>query len=182
MQTHITPFVDYVSPEWGLPGTRYFRCAPMTATIAVEACASNWRASLERDSERLLKCRSCPVGAVHAGDTAASLSPLRGMRICSRCVTGTTRLIHEWLCVSCYNREREHIAGRNAKGKAPSRMAPLHRRAIKIVEAGVPRILARDLTTGMEELMVAALRDSRNSVAFGFNGRPSARYGQGVLW
>lgn len=182
MQMQTQPLVSYVAPDWGMPGVRYFRCEPMAATLATGACASNWRASLERDSERLMKCRTCPIGAVHAGDTAASLSPLRGARICSRCVTGTTRLIHEWLCVSCYNREREFMAGRNAKGRVPTRMAPLHRRALKVVEAGSTRILARDLTAGLEELMAAALRDSKRSATFAFNGRASARFAQGVLW
>ena len=174
--------VRYVAPEWGLPGVRYFRCEPMASTLAVQACAANWRASHERESERLMKCRTCPVGAVHAGDTAASLSPLRGTKVCSRCLTGTVRLVLGWLCVSCYNREREFAAGRNAKGKVPTRMRPLHRRTLLVVEAGAARILARDMTATLEELMVAALRDSTRVVVFGFNGRPAVQYAQGGLW
>lgn len=174
--------VHYFTPDWGREGVRYFRCLPMAATLATEACAGNWRASNERDAERLLKCRTCPVGAIHAGDTAASMSPLRGTRICSRCLIGTTRLIHSWLCVSCYNREREWRAGRNAKGKIPSRMLPLHRRTLKVVEAGAVRIAERDLTVSLEELMAAELRDSRKAVVFAFNGATAARFPQVALW
>lgn len=154
----------------------------MAATLAVEACASNWRASHEPGGERLFKCRICPVGAVHAGDTAASLSPLRGARICSRDQNGTTRLIHGWLCVSCYNREREWVAGRNAKGKAPTKMQPLHRRTLRVVEGGHARLVSRDLTASLEELMAATLRDSSKVVTFAFNGAAAAHYAQGRLW
>lgn len=174
--------VRYEAPAWGMPGVRYFRCEPMAATLGTEACAANWRASNERDAERLMKCRTCPVGAVHAGETAASMSPLRGTKVCSRCLCGTTRLIHGWLCVSCYNREREWMAGRNAKGKAPVRMQPLHRRTLKVVEAGDARVIHRDLTMGLEELMAAALRESRKSVVFAFNGATAARFPQVALW
>ena len=174
--------VTYLRPAWGLPGARYFRCEPMSATLAVDACAANWRQSHEPGGERLFRCRVCPVGAVHAGDTAASLSPLRGTRICSRCQVGTTRLIHTWLCVSCYNREREYVLGRNARGKAPTLMQPLHRRSLKVVESGAGRVLSRDLTATQEELMAAALRDSDRAVVFAFNGGPSARFAQAALW
>ena len=174
--------VDYMTPDWGVPGVRYFRCAPMSATIAVDACAANWRASHGDSAERLHKCRVCPVGAVHAGDTMASLSPLRGSKVCSRCGTGTTRLVHAWLCVSCYNREREWTIQRNAKGQRPTRMAPLHRRSLLLLEAGGARVFGRDLTASTEELMVAALRDSDRAVQFAFNGRAAAQFSQGRLW
>jgi len=175
--------VDYIKPTWGKPDQRYFRCQPMAATLATEACGSNWRASHEPGAERLLSCRVCPIGAVHAGETDASLSPLRGTKTCSRCALGTTRLIGGWLCVSCYNREREMRIGRNARGKAPSCMPPLMRRTLCMVEAGgLVKRLSRGLTMDTEELMVAALRDSDRTVRFCFNGRASAHYAQEVLF
>lgn len=174
--------VAYLQPEWGQPGVRYFRCVPMSATLATEACALNWRASHEPGGERLFKCRVCPVGAVHAGETAASLSPMRGASICSRCQEGTTRLIQGWLCVSCYNRELERKRGRNAKGKVPTKIPPLHARTLALVEGGVARRLSRPATLDLVELMAAALRDSSQTVAFCFNGRASMLYAQGRLW
>jgi hypothetical protein len=178
----MSSMVSYQSPEWALPGVRYFRCEPMAATLAIGACAANWRQSHEPGGERLFKCRVCPVGAVHAGDTTASLSPLRGAKICSRCQVGSTRLVYTWLCVSCYNREREWVQGRNAKGKKPTRMQPLHRRTLKVVEAGASRLVTRDLTASQDELMAAALRDSDRAVVFAFNGAPAARFAQAALW
>lgn len=174
--------VAYVQPSWGLPGVRYFRCEALAATIAVKACETNWRASHGTDAERLWKCRTCPVGAVHAGETAASLSPLRGAKVCSRCQTGTTRLIRSWLCVSCYNRELEYVAKRNAKGKMPTKIGTLHRRSLRVTEGGVTRVLSRDLTSTMEEMVFGALRDCKRVATFSFNGAPSARYNQASLW
>lgn len=186
MGTHYTQprpsLVQYIEPEWGMPGARYFRCEPMAATITTQACAANWRASCDRESERLMKCRTCPVGAIHAGETAASLSPLRGATICSRCLVGSSRLVRGWLCVSCYNREREYLAGRNAKGKAPIKMLPLHRRTLRVIENGQARHVSREHTATLEELMAATLRDSAKTVVFAFNGGPSAKFSQGVLW
>lgn len=174
--------VAYVQPSWGLPGVRYFICAPLAATMAVGACEANWRASHGPAAERLWKCKTCPVGAIHAGETAASLSPLRGSKVCSRCQTGTTRMIGGWLCVSCYNREREFVAGRDARGKAPIKASLLHRRTVRVTEAGVTRVLARDLTGSMEELVFGALRDCKRVATFSFNGSALARYSQASLW
>lgn len=175
--------VAYIEPEWGAPGARYFRCLPLASTLSTDACARNWRASLEQlDGGRLYRCMTCPVGAVHAGETAASLSPLRGAKLCARCQTGSTRIISGWLCVSCYNREREFVLQRNARGKPPVGMAPLHRRALRVIEAGEARVVDRGLTLDLAELMVAALRDSRRAVTFVFDGRQAARFGQPGLW
>lgn len=175
--------VAYLQPDWGMPGARYFRCQPLASTLSTDACARNWRASLDQDSGgRLHKCRTCPVGAVHAGETAASLSPLRGAKLCARCQTGSTRIISGWLCVSCYNREREFVLQRNARGRPPVGMPPLHRRALRVIEDGEARTVDRGLTVDLAELMTAALRDSRRSVVFVFDGRPAARFGQVALW
>lgn len=175
--------VEYINPPWGKPGDRYFRCSAMAATLATDACGANWRASHEPGAERLLACRVCPIGAVHAGETDASLSPLRGTKTCSRCGLGTTRLIGSWLCVSCYNREREYRLGRNARGKVPSCMPVLMRRTLCMVESsGLVKRLSRDMTVDTEELMIAALRDNDRTVMFCFNGRSSAHYAQAVLF
>lgn len=181
--TQNSSMVNYVTPVWGLAGQRYFGCQALAATLTTTACASNWRSSNEPGAERLMPCRSCPIGQAHAGDTDASTSPLRGARVCSRCLAGTMRLINGWLCVSCYNREREYIAGRNAKGRRPTRMATLDRRELKVFEFGVgARTMARALTVGLEEIMAAALRESSHRVVFAFDGHPAARYRQQTLW
>src|SRR5690606_2664063 len=41
-------------------------------------------------------------------------------RPCTRCEVGSFRLVSGRLCPSCYNRQREWIVGRNAKGGKPT--------------------------------------------------------------
>jgi len=93
---------------------RFFDCSRLHAGLTTSACSEMWRAANEGRSERYTACRSCFVGATHAGVSNASRSPIRGALVCARCARGATRLIHRNLCVSCFNREREMIKGRNA--------------------------------------------------------------------
>lgn len=173
--------VKYFTVE-AAPHLQMFRCTPMAATLSVGACAANWRAAHDDLPERLFKCRTCPLGALHAGETAASMSPLRGATICGRCHRGAVRLIGAHLCVSCFNREREVIKGFNAKGKKPVKLARLHRRALRVFEGGEPRVIARDLTAHHEELVVKALRDCKRHVVFAWDPVKPALIGQGRLW
>lgn len=173
--------VDYFRIE-AAPHLEFFRCERMSASLSTIACASNWRQAHDAEAERLFKCRTCPVGAVHAGETAASLSPLRGAMICSRCHRGATKLVRGHLCVPCYNREGEIIKGKNAKGSAPVKLAPLHRRSIRVLEGGEPRMFARPLTANIEELMVTALRDCRRQVIFTWDHNKPALFAQRRLF
>lgn len=169
--------ISYQQITGAPPGRLYFRCEPLCATLSVEACAGNWRRAQDNSDDRIgsLRCRACPTGAVHAGETAANLWYGRGQTICSRCHRGATRLIGGWLCVSCYNREREWVKGRNARGQAPSKMPPLARREIRVFEAGRRRLVSREHTQSAAELIVSTLRDSRESVVFAFTGAPVGR-------
>jgi hypothetical protein len=158
----------------------FFRCERMRATLSVESCAANWRAGNDQHDERRSSCRSCPIGAAHAGEEQASLSPIKGTLICSRCHRMSSRgwLIGKWLCVSCWNREREWVRGRNAKGNRPSKMPRLDPRSVRIVEAGEPRTIYRQLTQSSLELVVGALRDCRGTVAFTSNPNAAAQFPQ----
>ncbi|MEY8688380.1 MAG: hypothetical protein AB9M53_00690 [Leptothrix sp. (in: b-proteobacteria)] len=170
----------YFTPDWAPTGVRYFRCERLQATLTPDACSINWRRASEGAA---LRCRGCPVGPEHSGEAQANTSPLRGQMVCARCQRGATRLVTGWLCVSCWNREREFKLGKNARGSYPSRMQPLDPRSIAYTEAGEPATFKRPHTTGREELMVGLLRDSAGALAFHFNGRanlPAVR--QGNLW
>jgi hypothetical protein len=159
--------VDYFTrPE--VPGRNYFRCERMRATISTEACAGFWRGSnggghCERDT-----CLRCPIGAMHAGEAQASTSPLRLAPICARCHRPSSRLIGGMRCVSCYNRERELLRGRNAKGTAPVKLTCLARRRVRYMAGDEPCSLVVQHSLDTDELVVAALRDSSNRVRFGF--------------
>lgn len=165
-----------------LPGVQMFRCERHHATMQPKRCADMWRQANGRGApERLDACRNCPIGAEHAGVREISLSPLRGMSICARCHQGATRLIRGHLCVSCYNRQREYLLGRNARGSAPKMHPPLHPLEIRFKAGGELRSLAVAHATGPDELVVAALRDTGQQVTFGFRGtRP--RFVQGELF
>ncbi|SAK98445.1 hypothetical protein AWB80_07521 [Caballeronia pedi] len=170
----------YELPE--LPGKKFFRCDRYNANLSTETCADNWRAGNHEGIESRLRCKVCPLGALHAGETAASMSPLKGMLICGRCHTGAARLIAKHLCVSCYNRQREYVIGRNAKGTRPTKLAPLDARRIRYMSGNSPKILALNLSVDTEELIITALRDSKDKVRFGFLGDIRGIPAQLRLW
>lgn len=150
-----------------VPGSKMFRCAPLMATMSVNACSLRWRGASNKGApERLDRCRNCRVGARHAGASDASLSPLHGMSICGRCHSGATRLIRGHLCVSCYNREREYVKGRNARGKAPKLHPMLHHLAIRYRAGAVVKLLTMPHVVNTTELVIAALRDEPKQVTF----------------
>lgn len=165
-----------------LPGRKMFNCQPLRATLQVESCAERWRAGHAKGApERLWQCRSCTLGARHAGAEEATQSPLYATSICGRCHTGATRLIGGHLCVSCYNRGREYLIGRNAKGNKPVKHPELYRIAIKYRSGGQvkTRVMAHAVDTA--ELVIAALRDEPKQVTFGPRIGPS-RVAQGELF
>ena len=112
-------------------------------------------------------CRGCQIGAMHAGVAEATLSPLYASQICARCNSGGLRLIGGHLCVSCYNREREWILGRNARGRAPVAHPKLHRLSVCYRTGGRVKVLEKPYCAGVDELVIAALRDEPKQVTFG---------------
>lgn len=160
-----------------------FRCERLRASLFTDSCASNWK-SANDGNEKREACRSCPIGAMHAGEELASCSPLKGSLTCARCARTSSRgwLLDKHLCVSCWNRQREWTIGKNAKGSKPSKMRPLDPRSIHFTEAGAPRTISRPLTEHPEELVLAALRDSKGTVTFMPNKLAGMQMRQGVLF
>lgn len=133
----------------GAPGD-YFTCGRY-GTMSVGACGRNFTAAPKeaRQRGRLEGCIGCATGACHASgavitqaqETAAVIAPAKPltyvqtshMTVCVRCrrggsadtesrLIGRMRLVRaHTLCLSCYNREREVIHGRNAKGARPKK-------------------------------------------------------------
>jgi len=166
----------------GVPGKVYFRCERQRATLSTTACAASWRRADELNDGQCAACRLCPTGAVHAGEVAASMSPLKGTLTCARCHRPSARLIGGHRCVSCYNREREVLAGRNAKGTAPVKTCRLDARHLRFNANGDMRYLRVAMSADMDELIVATLRDSRSRVSFAYDSRPPAAVRQARLW
>ncbi|MDO3518138.1 hypothetical protein [Ralstonia pseudosolanacearum] len=154
-----------------LPGRVYFACAPLRCTLSVDACVANWRASIEASVVGgNVQCKHCPVGARHAGGADANTSPLRGTLTCARCHRGSTRLIRGMICVSCYNREREALQGRNGKGNAPVLLTAemLGRRSISYLAGGEVRTKVVERAVDTVEVVVAVLRDEKQAPRFGW--------------
>lgn len=174
--------VEYFSnPD--LPGRSFFQCSRLRATLASTSCADMWRkANGGEDEGARGNCKLCPIGAVHAGEVAASMSPLKNTLTCARCHRGATRLIGKHVCVSCYNRAREFVLGRNAKGTAPIHAQKLSPRRVRYLLGDEVRIVSRQLTADTDELIVALLRDSRKKVVFAWDTTPPAAVAQARLW
>jgi hypothetical protein len=86
------------------------------------------------------------------------------------------------ICVSCYNRSREFFAGKNAKGTAPVRLAALHKRRIRYLHGPDVQTLVLRASADTDELIVAALRDSKSAIVFAFNSAPPAAIKQTRLF
>lgn len=157
-------------PTPGLPGVPFFTCERLYASLTVTSCAERWREAANPHADRYSACRACPVGAAHSGVANASVSPLRGSLVCSRCGGGQMRLIRGNLCVSCYNREREVIKGKNARGMVPTKLAKLDPRTICYASNGAVHVARTERTAGITELVISTLRDAAHQVAFGWRG------------
>lgn len=124
MSEATAPGVQYTD----IHGCRVFRCEAYQAKLSARACAGRFVAAQSAKDEYLdpiAKCRMCPIGAAHAGTTVTHYSRVFEKRICPRCLKGTTRMIGNRRCVSCYNRERELRFNRNRKGTPLVRVRPL---------------------------------------------------------
>lgn len=166
--------ITYFENEY-LPGVQHFECERLKASLSVAACSGNWRrANHERDLARH-GCKGCKFGALHAGASGASCSPFRGLRICGRCHSVASRLIGKHLCISCYNRQREFLVGKNAKGTRPVKLTALYARSVTYQRAdGTVLTRTIDRTIDTTEVVVAILRDEQQAVRFGFRGRGPA--------
>lgn len=157
------------------PGLKFFRCDAYRASLSMPGCASRWRESqvaIGEAADKFAACRGCPIGALHAGYAPIRYSRHYGLSICPRHGGGTTRMIGNRRCVSCYNREREMDAGKNARGNAPVELMerPLHTLEIRLVIDGVTRRLRDRKTSGLAETMIQALRTTKGELEFGFAG------------
>jgi hypothetical protein len=156
----------------GCAGKKFFKCAPLAATISTTSCQSNWRRAqtLPPDAATpIQRCRTCALGAKHCGAEIVERSPLFATSVCPRCRRGGARMIAGRLCVSCSNRQAEFRKGRNSKGSKPA--LKLEPRRVTII-AGYGGADQRcidvrdDLTKDGVELLVQVLRVLPGRLAF----------------
>ncbi len=146
---------------------------PGNLKLTPAACAAAWtraRRNAEADQIRLAPCVGCQVGASNAGAKVRPAAPVQAtasVLSCVRCGRGARRLVGSRLCVSCYNRQREYEAGRNAKGGEPSHYRPLFGCVIgAITDAGAVRPLAVDAVANQVEALLTISR-ATGSARFG---------------
>ena len=89
-----------------------FDCIKLKARLAKQSCAKRYL------SRNFITCSGCAVGAVHAGVKRDDVQVML-KDTCVRCQKKAQRLIKNKLCISCYNREREYLVGKDRRGKAP---------------------------------------------------------------
>ena len=155
----------------------YFGCSRLSATLNRDSCASMWRQanSSGQVTTRHEKCKGCLIGALHAGESSEiSTSMLMGKRICARCHKLSRRFVQNDICVSCYNRQREWLRGRNARGTKPIKQKPLHPVSVPYMAGNEVHVPKAALSESTVEMITRILRDSRKEVTFGFFKRALA--------
>ena len=120
-----------------------FRCERLRADLTAQCCARNFTGATA------LACIDCPVGRRHAEvlpdavKHRASRWNVGAPLACVRCgrdgttagarMVGRIRLVRaHTLCMTCYNREREFVHGRNAKGARPVKWSGLRQAHVEI--------------------------------------------------
>jgi len=105
-------------------------------------------------------CQTCPIGQRHAAEHSLRVHQSKPAATCLRCERQPgRRLLEHGICISCYNRQREVIRGRDRKGNVPGLQlftadlllkgeAPAHGFAIEPVAPGawLVSFLVRDET------------------------------------
>jgi len=156
--------------------------------ITPATCASMWlraRREAKESWHRLAPCVGCQIGAANAGASApARPSPTVSGPSCVRCGQGGRRLVlGKSLCVSCFNRQREYRAGRNAKGGPTRDHMPLFCAVLGVVgEAGAVQPMRVEWVSSWVEarLIVARRAGARQARAVIL---PPVMHGQiGLFW
>lgn len=169
--------VTYKSLD-GVPGL-YFDCPCGLGTLSDSACGRLYKEAMSPvglKEGRRITCRACPVGACHAGVSlkVASTSRFLGSCVCARCHGDAARLIRGSICVSCYNREREVLIGRNGRGGKPVFGKPIGMTVMAVLFDSGKTIQVRRIEkiTSQMEVVLAIVRSEPKTVWFGWVGQP----------
>jgi hypothetical protein len=158
------------------PGLKMFECTPLKAKMAQTGCGARWREAQDAKGhavDRLEPCRSCSIGAAHAGEVHVQYSRYYGAAICPACRRGAFRMINNRVCVSDYNRRREMKAGKNARGNKPAELMqkPLRTVEFMLIVDGEARLTQMDGCVDLFEAMLQTMRTTKGELAFAFAGR-----------
>lgn len=163
-------------------GLHLFQCEPYRARLTSKACAARYREANDargREAERIVHCRSCPIGASHAGVDQTYFSQYYDTLLCPRCHKTWLRIIKGRVCVSCYNRERELVRGYNAKGIFPAGVRGVWPHTITVAVDGKSLRLSA-IAHNAIELALHCMRTTKGRLTFGFTP-PEVVNQQGAL-
>lgn len=172
--------IEYRTLEYA-PG-KYFDC-PSYGLMKLESCARNYTdAPTAIKAGRLAKCIGCEIGRKHAHapkpEAAPKLRSIQYRPVCVRCrrdgtaegtrLIGRLRLVRaKTVCVSCFNREKEVLAGRNSKGAKPKKWGGLfYTRAAYIVDNKAIVVDLPNPVIDRIEVALTMIRRGRRSVAW----------------
>jgi hypothetical protein len=112
-------------------------CSALSATISVSFCAESHRKANSHEGIKAgfrVACRLCPIGARNVGTFEfVERSPLFASKTCARCERQSRRLVWNQICVSCYNRQREHKTGLNKRGNPLRKIHSYHDASVHIL-------------------------------------------------
>lgn len=134
-----------------------------------------WRSTLSSKPqpwEGRHSCIGCDIGRANAGlpPVVTSAGRAAWANVCARCWHVSDRLIGGRHCPSCYNRQREAVKGRNAKGGRPRLMAMLHPQHFTVIAGGKVRRVIQESVVGLAEAVILAARsaeDAPGGILFG---------------
>jgi hypothetical protein len=120
-------------------------CSALSATLSVSFCAESHRKANSPEGIKAgfrAACRLCPIGARNAGTTEfVDRSPLFASKTCARCERQSRRLVWNQICVSCYNRQREHKTGVNKRGNPLVKIHSYHAASVRFLTTeGVQKV------------------------------------------
>lgn len=154
-----------------------FTCERLRARMTEAGCARMFISARERTpypDEARSACVGCELGARHAGvDIERAREAQRAAELvdfCSECGRSGRRMIGRVICVSCYNRRREAMCGRDARGRVPKFIGRYHPVSLAVTLPGLAatgRNFA--LVAGRAQaIMIAAQQAKGVAIAIGF--------------
>jgi hypothetical protein len=132
-------------------------------TLTPNGCAGLWRRAMKSKGEysaAVRPCVGCLTGAENAGEVNRYVRlPDSLDKVCVRCLRGATKMVYGKLCISCYNRQREVLKGRNARGGVPCEAKAL--RQVSVIEISPNgREIVTDLASSALEVVLMAIKRS----------------------
>lgn len=150
----------------------YFECPRALGRFAVAHCVRMYsEAHSKRGWSQGVRwtCRNCQTGAEHSQVARTDTSRFYRSARCTRCHRPASRLIRGVICLSCYNREREVLIGKNRKGNVPKFCPPIISCQLAVVGDVGTEVVKVERVASRVEAVVTILRE-KPARLFGWSG------------